>query len=356
MPAVVQPDHEVLETEPLQHVGDRGAQLGLDDHRSRADGVDVALIELAKPPARRPVRPPHRLDLVALEEPRQLPAMLGDDAGQRHREVVAQREVGFARRLVLAAAQHLENELVAFFAVLARQRLDVLERRRLERLEAVAAVDVFDDTDDVFAAAHVLREEIAHPTRGTNGRRHPVILTYAVAVRGSAGPGPRTSRSSQLGRSRRNQLIAATSTQMVRTALSADRGLRTADRESASVLLHRRIRNPQLLEVGLVTGRDRSSTSASRAGSGPSHPCSTRSPACRRAGAAAGTSAPSSARCGSSPRPGSRAPGAAAGRASSSPAPWRRRCCPCARSASPSRWRWPSCGRAGRGCWPDSAA
>ena len=94
--------------------------------------------------------------------------MLGDDAGERHRQVVAQRQVGLARRLVLAAAQHLENELVAFFAVLARQRLDVLERRRLQRLEAVAAVDVLDDTDDVFAAAHVLRQEIAHPTRGPN--------------------------------------------------------------------------------------------------------------------------------------------------------------------------------------------
>jgi hypothetical protein len=91
-----------------------------------------------------------------------------DDARERHREVVAQGKIGLARRLVLAAPQHLENELVAFFAVLAGQRLDVLERRRLERLEAVAAVDVLDDSDDVFAAAHVLRQEIAHPSRGTN--------------------------------------------------------------------------------------------------------------------------------------------------------------------------------------------
>ncbi len=118
------------------------ADLRLDDRRRRPDRVDVALVELAEPPARRPVRPPHRLNLVALEELRQLAAMLGDDARERHGEVVAQRQVGLARRLVLAAAQHLEDQLVAFFAVLAGQRLDVLERRRLERLEAVAPVDV----------------------------------------------------------------------------------------------------------------------------------------------------------------------------------------------------------------------
>ena len=139
---MVHADDEVAGTRAAQHVADRGADLRLDNRRRRADGVDVALIELAKPPARRPIRPPHRLNLIALEEPRQLAAMFGDDARERHGQVVAKREIGFARRLVLAAAQHFENELVAFFAVLAGQRLDVLERRRLERLEPVSPVDV----------------------------------------------------------------------------------------------------------------------------------------------------------------------------------------------------------------------
>ena len=43
-------------------------------------------------------------------------------------------------------------------------------------------------------------------------------------------------------------------------------------------------------------------------------------------------------------------------RESSSPAPWRRRSCPCARSAWPWRWHWPSGGPAGWECSPGSEA
>ena len=52
--------------------------------------------------------------------------------------------------------------LLPFLAVLARQRLDVLERRRLERLEAVAPIHVLDDADDVIATPDVFRKEIPH--------------------------------------------------------------------------------------------------------------------------------------------------------------------------------------------------
>jgi hypothetical protein len=165
---MIDPDDEVGEPEPLQHVRHRGTQLGFHHHRFRSDGVDVALIELAEPAARRPIGAPHRLNLIPLEEPRQLAPMLGHHPCQRHRQVVAQRQIGLAGRLVLAAAQHLENQLVAFFAVLAGEGLDVLERRRFERLEAVAPVGLLDDGDDVFAAANVLREKVPHPARGPN--------------------------------------------------------------------------------------------------------------------------------------------------------------------------------------------
>jgi hypothetical protein len=66
-----------------------------------------------------------------------------DDTGQRHGEVVAQSEVGLAGGLPFSAFQNLVNELVAFVAVLAEQGLDIFDRRRLERLEAVARVDAF---------------------------------------------------------------------------------------------------------------------------------------------------------------------------------------------------------------------
>ena len=72
---------------------------------------------------------------------RQLRLILGHHARQRHRQVVAQREIGLPAGLVLAALENLEDELVAFLAVLAEERLDVLGGGGLERLESVAIVD-----------------------------------------------------------------------------------------------------------------------------------------------------------------------------------------------------------------------
>ena len=102
---------------------------------------------------------------------------------------------------------------------------------------------------------------------------------------------------------------------------------------------------------------DRSNTSSSPAGTSPSSPCSARSPAC-----------PSGRRNGLYfvvlrlhvvevvPRLRRPARAAAGCRASSSPAPSRRRSRPCARSASPSRSRSPSCGPGRAGCSPDSCS
>ena len=69
---------------------------------------------------------------------------------------------------MLAALQDLENELVALLAVLAEQRLDVLERRRLERLEPVALVDAADDADDVLAPADVVGKKVAGARAGVS--------------------------------------------------------------------------------------------------------------------------------------------------------------------------------------------
>jgi hypothetical protein len=110
----------------------------LDHRRVRSHRVDIALKELAEAALRRPVRAPDGLNLVALEELRQLVLILRDDPGERDGQVVPKREVGLAGRLVLAALENLENELVALLAVLPEERLDVLERRCLEQLEAVA--------------------------------------------------------------------------------------------------------------------------------------------------------------------------------------------------------------------------
>ena len=162
---VIQLDNEVAEAERRQHLADRAEDVGFDHGRRRADGVDVALVELAKPAARRTIRAPHRLNLIALEELRQLVLILRDDARQRHGQIVPKREIGLAARLVLAAFQNLEDELVALLAVLANQRLDVLEGRRLQRLEPVAFVDIADDSDHVLPASNVAGKEIARTAR-----------------------------------------------------------------------------------------------------------------------------------------------------------------------------------------------
>ncbi len=164
--AVIEPDDEVVKAESLKHLADRGQDLHFDEQRRRPQRVDVALVELAEPAARRAIRTPHRLNLVALEESRQLVLVLRDDARERDRQIVPKRKIRFAGVLVLAALEDLEDQLVAFLAVLPQQRLNVLEGGRLERFEPVLLVHVADDTNHVFATAYLVWKEIACSARG----------------------------------------------------------------------------------------------------------------------------------------------------------------------------------------------
>src|SRR5262245_60892291 len=162
---MIQPDAKVRESQLRKDFAHGGYLLDLDRHRCRADRVDIALIKLAESSLRRPICPPHRLNLIPLEEPRQAVLMFGDDSRERNREVVTQREIGLTACLVLAASQNLENELVAFVAVLSEQGLDVFERRRFERLESVCLEHTSNDTRDVFPASNVLGKKIARSAR-----------------------------------------------------------------------------------------------------------------------------------------------------------------------------------------------
>src|SRR6185503_21290395 len=116
----------------------RAANLGLDNHRTRAQHVDVALVELAKSSSRRPIRAPHGLYLITLEKLRQLVAILCNDACERHRQVVTQSEISFATSLMNAALQYLEDKLITLVTILPHQRFNVFRRRCLQRLKTVA--------------------------------------------------------------------------------------------------------------------------------------------------------------------------------------------------------------------------
>jgi hypothetical protein len=62
---------------------------------------------------------------------------------------------------VLASAEDLEHQLVGLIAVLAEQDVDALERRRLQRLEAVAGEDRAQHAERRLAFLVVGGEEVA---------------------------------------------------------------------------------------------------------------------------------------------------------------------------------------------------
>ena len=120
-----------------------------------ADRVEVALHELAVAAALRVLAAPHGGDVVALERRAQLADVLGGEAGQRHGEIEPQADVAAA--VVLEAVELL----VGFVAAFAGEDFEVLERRRVDRAEAVGAKDAPGRVDDPLARHHRLRQIVA---------------------------------------------------------------------------------------------------------------------------------------------------------------------------------------------------
>ncbi len=159
-PPRVELDGELRQLQRGEYVVLRAQRLGIRQQRRRAQRVQVALGELAVPVLAGTVGSPHGADHVPLVRRGQLAAVSGHDPRQRHRQVIPQRKVGLARCLVLAAPEDLENQLVAFVAVLAQQHIESLEGRRLQRLVAVAAEHVADDREGMLALVHLRGEEV----------------------------------------------------------------------------------------------------------------------------------------------------------------------------------------------------
>src|SRR6185437_11594106 len=102
----------------------------------------------------------------------QLAAIGRGHARQRHRQVITQREVGLAGPLVLAAAQDLEDELVAFLAVLAHEDVEPLEGRGRERLEPVAGEHRPDERERALPGLELAGKEVTGPRGGIELRWH----------------------------------------------------------------------------------------------------------------------------------------------------------------------------------------
>ena len=153
---------EIIESKSDQGIAGRRNQFSFNHHRTRAEHVNIALIELAKASPRGTIGAPDRLNLIAFEKLRQLILILRDHARQRHREIVTQGQIGLAGLFMFAAFENFEDELIAFFAVLAHQSFDVFDGGCFQRFETVTLVHGLYDADDVFALAHVSRQKVAH--------------------------------------------------------------------------------------------------------------------------------------------------------------------------------------------------
>ena len=87
---------------------------------ARSDDVRVALPELAEPAPLRLLGPPDRGNVIPLEWHRQLVLVIGDEAGQRHCQVIAQTDGA------IAMIEKVIHQLLVL-AGLASQDFEVLE-------------------------------------------------------------------------------------------------------------------------------------------------------------------------------------------------------------------------------------
>ena len=161
---MVDGDRAVTKTQFLQHIGNGIQHLGFGNLRPGTGDVHVALVELPKSSLGRPVRTPHRLDLVTLEEAGQLVIVLRHHPRQRHSQIVPQsqlRETGLLHFLLaqgacqfVAAVENAVQQLVAFVPVLAQQGSQILHRRGFQGQETVPLEHSFCFVDDVATPAN----------------------------------------------------------------------------------------------------------------------------------------------------------------------------------------------------------
>ena len=154
-PPIVDPDGEPLDA-------DRGQEVVHDEHHfqvghgaGRADRVEVALHELAVAAPLRVLPPPDGCQVIPLEWQPQFVHVLGGEPGEGHGEVEPHADV--AATVILEAVELL----VGLLASLAREDLEVFQRRRIDRREAVRPVDPPRDVENPFPHERLRGQVIA---------------------------------------------------------------------------------------------------------------------------------------------------------------------------------------------------
>ena len=161
-------------------------QFGFVQQGIRSDHIGIALVKLAVTSLLRTIGPPYGLYLVAFEREAEFILVLDHETGERHSQVVTKpfladfRQQGPAQRLgirimalplalgidqarlvgEITGIENLEEQLVAFFPVFARQSGQVFHGRRFDRQVAVQAIDFAYGFKDIVPAPHLHRREI----------------------------------------------------------------------------------------------------------------------------------------------------------------------------------------------------
>ena len=133
--AVVQADREIADADRPQQVVDHQGGLDVGGRRAGADGVEIALHELAEAAFLGRFAAPHRGDVIAFERRAQFVDVLGGEAGQRHGEIEPQPDPPPA--VVLEAV----DLLVGLVAALAGEDFQVFQGRRVDGAEAIGTID-----------------------------------------------------------------------------------------------------------------------------------------------------------------------------------------------------------------------
>src|SRR5262249_50504533 len=148
-------------TQRLHRVGGHHAHLGVGGHRRGADGVGVELPELAKAPRPRLLVAEHEALAIAAIGLGQRIEILRHVARERRGQVVAQAQP------LLVVVLEREHALVRPVLVGQKfsQRVGIFDRRRLQRLEAVALVDRADLVEHAPRGRDLGAAAIGEPAR-----------------------------------------------------------------------------------------------------------------------------------------------------------------------------------------------
>ena len=151
-----------------------------------ADRVGVELGEFAEAARARLLVAPHRPDLIAAEGLGQVLEILGDVAGERRGQVVAQRQ---PLLVVVLEGEHALVRPVLVGQELA-ERVGIFDGRRLQRLEAVGLEHPADGVEHLPARADLARGNVEEALRQA-GLGAGVLLAhgnFGLVSKGSSRP------------------------------------------------------------------------------------------------------------------------------------------------------------------------